>query len=165
MRRVNPALFFCLALISGSTPHTAQADAHIGRNSIASDLMVRYAAFGDYADHFSRFAESVGPTDRDSVVVADLEGEADLASELLFAAFNDLGIYDELSCPADRARIKPIIATLLRYYSDEFAKRAIIVSKFGMALHHTEIANESRKMEADLRSAKERLDAIGASLP
>ena len=127
--------------------------------------MKRFAAFGNHAGHFGQFAVSLHPTDPDSAVVADLEGEADLASELLLAAYNELGIYDALSCSADRAAVRPIVAARLKYYQDEFGKRARIVSTLAIALRHAEIANESRRMEAELLSAKERFGAISASLP
>jgi hypothetical protein len=97
-------------------------------------------------------------------VVEFLEQVAKTAEDRLYALDAQLRMYDSVSCKDDRAKVKNILKGQLDYYSwlfDSEIKRTtggLTYSKIPVA------AQEGLRMKDDLRAAKEKLDAISASL-
>jgi len=89
---------------------------------------------------------------------------AKTAEDRLYALDAELRMYDSVSCKPDRNNLRIILKGQLEYYSWVFDSE---VSRFTGGLTFTKMpaaAQTGLRMKDDLRAAKDKLDAIAASL-
>lgn len=130
--------------------------------SNAHDLRARVTTFDNYSKDFREMEKSLHGVELE--VLEDFDRVATTAEDRLYAAYAMLHMYDTISCKSDRVRVKPILKEGLDYYSwqmDNEVRRTTGLLTFTKVPAAAQIGLQ---MKDDLRAAKQKLDAIAASL-
>ena len=119
--------------------------------------------FNNYSKDFEAMEEPLRRGE-ELEVVQFLNQAAKTAEDRLYALDAELRMYDSVSCKPDRDNLKIILKAQLEYYSWLFDSEVTRVAG-GLTLTKMPAAAQTGlHMKDDLRAAKEKLDAIAASL-
>lgn len=128
----------------------------------AHGLTVQMRAFSNYSKDFKALEKSLSGDEFQEVDF--LSDVAAVAEDRLYAADVILGMYGSVSCPTDRAKLKPIVKKQLGYYSWQMDNEADRTAGSLQFAKKPAVAQMGLKMKDDLRAAKQKLDAIADSL-
>ena len=126
------------------------------------DLSARVTAFGNYVKDFRAMEKPLQGEELE--VLRFLDQVATTAEDRLGAANTLLQMYDSISCKPDRVRAKRILKAQLDYYSWVFDSEVTRVTGGLTFVKVPAAAQIGLRMKDDLRAAKEKLDAIAASV-
>jgi hypothetical protein len=127
------------------------------------DLSAQVKVFENY---FTDFHEMEGPLHGEDLEEADfLEQTAFDIQERLYASNAMLRMYDNISCKADRAKVKTILKAQLDYSSWRLNEAITRTSGSLSFIKIPALATEGLRMKDDLRAAKDKMDNLSASLP
>jgi hypothetical protein len=126
------------------------------------DLSSQVKAFDDYSKDFRAMQQ---PAQGEALqLLFFLDQVATTAQDRLYAANAALKMYDGISCKPDRVRAKRILKDQLESYSWVFDSEVTRTSGGLTFVKVPAAAQTGLRMKDDLRSAKQKLDAIVASL-
>jgi hypothetical protein len=119
--------------------------------------------FNNYSKDFEAMEEPLHHGE-ELEVVQFLNQAAKTAEDRLYALDAELRMYDSVSCKPDRDNLKIILKGQLEYYSWVFDSEVTRVTGGLTFTKMPAAAQTGLRMKDDLRAAKEKLDAIAASL-
>jgi hypothetical protein len=127
------------------------------------DLSPQIKSFENYSKDFKAMEQPLKGQDLE--VLFDLDHTATTAGDRLYAANAALEMYDGISFQPDRLRAKRILKEkLLDYYSWAFDQDVTRTAGVLTFVKIPAAAQLGLRMKDDMRTTKEKLDAIAASL-
>lgn len=133
-----------------------------GQTRLSHDLSGQVSTFENHVKDI-RAMENANPVDKE--VLQDLEHSAMTAEERLYAANTALEMYYSISSQADRASAQRIFKEkFLDYYSWAFDQEVTRTTGELTFLKGPAAAALGLHVKDDMRAAKDKLDAIAASL-
>ena len=137
------------------------------QKQIRQDLGAETSVFTNYSSDFKSMGKNL--TGDEYWLTVDLTTTADSTVQMLFASNTMLQMYDEVQCTCkaceeDRALVKDHFVTALKVYSfqlDYSIDRNTQETTFAKT---PAVADLALKMTGDLRTAKQRVDAVLAAL-
>lgn len=128
-----------------------------------NDLTAQVTAFENYSKDFTAMEQPLKHGE-ELQILQFLDQVARTAEDRLYGAKFGLEMYDSISCKPDRAKARRILKDQLGFYSFLFESEVTRTAS-GLTFVKTPAAAQlGLKMKDDLRTAKEKLDAIAASL-
>jgi hypothetical protein len=126
------------------------------------DLSALVKLFDDHSKDFNSMEKTAQGEEFETLDA--LNGAATTAEERLAAADAELRMYDSITCKADRQTTKRILIERLNYYVWGFDKQITFVNGTLTFVKAPAEAQAGLQMKNDMRTAKEKLEAILASL-
>jgi hypothetical protein len=142
------------------TPFAGQKDSMLHSNP--HDLNAQVKLFNNYSTDFEAMEKPIHGEELQ--VIQFLNQVAKTAEDRLYALDAELQMYDSISCEPDRVKAKRILKGQLGYYAWLFDSEitrttgVLTFSKVPVAVQ------TGLRMKDDLRAAKDKLDAVSASL-
>jgi len=157
------AVLFLMLLGLGSTfAQTSTRTPNSAESISPHDLTGLANKFSDYGTDFNSMQKAAQGA---KIEVLGNLGEAALsASKDLTALNTELAMYDAISCSIDRLKVKRILTVSLTYYIESLESAIILVNETLTLVKSPAGAQTGIQMKNDMRGAKQKLEAILASL-
>ncbi|MFZ0819426.1 MAG: hypothetical protein WAM91_05110 [Candidatus Acidiferrales bacterium] len=157
-------LAFLIAFPSSVVPHILSAQSATSQARVnPHDLSAQIKSFANFSKDFRAMQEPVRGIDFDTL--HDLDNMATNEEDRLFAANGALQLFDSITCQQDRVSARRILKDqLLDYYSWVFDHDITTISGLLTFVKIPAAAQLGLRMKDEMRAAKEKIDAIAASL-
>jgi hypothetical protein len=154
-----------IAVFAGFPAHLEGQDENSqARSPDVNDLFVKRAALLNDSDDFNKMLQSLGTSSPNLMLESDIANAASVGNVLVEDAIWFLGVYEKMQCEPDRFAAKGALKNRLAFYSKALGGEADVVVNSLSFEKSPAMTQTGFRIRDDLRAAKDKMDALNASL-
>lgn len=129
-----------------------------------NDLVAKRAALVNDSDDFGKMLQSLGTSSPNFWLESQIDDYANTGTVLIADAIWFLGVYEKMQCEPDRITAKGVLKNRLDFYSNALGVQATVIVNSLTYEKSPAMTQAGFRIRDDLRAAKDKMDAINASL-
>ena len=129
-----------------------------------NDLFAKRAALVNDSDDFNKMLQSLGTSSPNFGLELQISDYASTGTVLIADTIWFLGVYEKMQCEPDRFAAKGALKNRLNFYSTALGAEADVIVNSLAFEKSPAMTQAGFRIRDDLRAAKDKMDAINASL-
>lgn len=147
-----------------SPTHLDGQDANSRSSPDVNDLLAKRAALASDGDDFNKMLQSLGTSSPNFWLENNILDYANTGTEMTGSAIWFLGLYESMQCEPDRIAAKGALKNRLGFYSHVLDVEAGLIPHTLAYEKSPAMTQTGFRIRDDLRAARDKMDAINASL-